>query len=102
MNRLIEVRPVARVLPSVLGVGVGDVLKFAASGGKVTAGTAVELLGVLTQSVLGTDGQVLTAQGPPNVVLFRAVTAGPATIDVVTGDPWRSPSTQRIDLTVEL
>ena len=100
MNRLIDVRPVERALPSLLEIGVGDVLRFSASGGRVTAGTAVELLGILTQSVLGTDGSVLTPQGAPNVVLFRACRPGHARIDVVTGDPWRSPSTHSIDLTV--
>jgi len=39
--------------------------------------------------------------GAPNAVLFLARRPGRATIDVVTGDPWRAPQTTTLDVTVE-
>lgn len=101
MSRLIEVQPVAPDLPADLTVGVGDVLRFAASGGRVRNGTAVEVLGIFIESVLGTDGRVLAPMGPPNAVLFRARQPGQSAIDVVTGDPWHSPATRSMTVIVE-
>lgn len=100
MSRLIEIPP-AQQLPQVLTVGTGDVLRFDASGGHLRAGDAVELLGSFVGALLGTDGTVLTPAGAPNVVLFRARAPGRAEIDVVTGDPWRSPVTRTLTVTVE-
>lgn len=97
MSRLIEVQPV----PADLTVGVGDVLRFAASGGRVRNGTAVEILGIFVEGVLGTDGRVLTPMGSPNAVLFHARQPGRATIDVITGDPWHSPATRNVTVIVE-
>lgn len=101
MSRLIEIQPGVAYLPADLTVGVGDVLRFAASGGRVRDGTAVEILGIFVESVLGTDGRVLAPMGPPNAVLFHARLPGRAAIDVVTGDPWRSPTTRSISIVVE-
>lgn len=101
VSRLIEVQPVAQDVPEDLTVGVGDVLRFAASGGRVRDGTAVEILGIFVESVLGTDGQVVAPMGPPNAVLFRARQPGRAAIDVVTGDPWHSPVTRSMTIVVE-
>jgi hypothetical protein len=101
VSRLIDIQPIAQDLPADLTVGVGDLLRFAASGGRVRDGTAVEILGIFTESVLGTDGRVIAPMGPPNAVLFYARLPGRATIDVVTGDPWRSPATRSISILVE-
>ena len=101
MSRLIEIQPVTQDLPADLTVAVGDVLRFAASGGHVHEGAAVEIVGIFVESVLGTDGRVLTPMGPPNAVLFHARMPGRAAIDVVTGDPWRSPVTRSMTVVVE-
>lgn len=99
--RLIDLTRLARVRPVPVVVTVGDVLSFAASGGMIAEGKAVEVLGILTESVLGVDGRIITPQGPPNVVLFRAREAGQATIDVILGDPWYSPTRLTVHVTVE-
>lgn len=101
MSRLIEIQPVAQDLPADLTVGVGDVLRFAASGGRVLEGAAVQILGIFVESVLGPDGRVVAPMGPPNAVLFHARLPGRAAIDVVTGDPWRSPATRSMTIVVE-
>ena len=101
MSRFIEVQPQLQELPMELVVGVGDVLKFSATGGRVRSDAAVELLGILTDSVLGTDGRALTPAGRPNCVLFRATAPGSATIDVSTADPWRSTATSSFLVRVE-
>lgn len=101
MSRLIEIQPVTQDLPACLTVRVGDVLQFAASGGYVRDGTAVEILGIFVESVLGTDGRVLAPMGPPNAVLFRARSPGQVVIDVVSGDPWSAPTTGSMTVVVE-
>ncbi len=101
MSRLIDVRPDEEGLPPELVVAVGDVVRFAASGGQVRSGTGVELLGVLSESVVGTDGSVLTPLGAPGAVLLRARSPGRAVVDVVSGDPFRSPVTRSVVIRVE-
>jgi hypothetical protein len=102
MSRLINIQPVPRELPASLTLSVGDVMLFAASGGHVLDGVAVELRGSFVESVLGTDGRVHTPMGPPNVVLFFAREPGQAVIDIVTGDPWHSPATRRMTVVVQV
>jgi hypothetical protein len=41
--------------------------------------------------VLSTDDTVLSPEGDPTMVVFWAVEPGSAAVEVVTGDPWRSP-----------
>jgi hypothetical protein len=82
-------------------LGVGDVVRFATTGGHVRSGTAVEILGILTDGVLGTDGSVLTPLGPPGTVLLRARSAGRAEVDIVSGDPFHSPATRTLVIRVE-
>jgi hypothetical protein len=101
MARLIEVQD-ARVCPSPLTVHLGDVLLFRAAGGRVrSGGDVVELLGSFLPAVLGDDGTILTPMGPPNTVLCRARQPGRAQIDVVTGDPFHTPQTTTLGITVE-
>jgi hypothetical protein len=99
MSRLIEIGP--DDVSGELVLGVGDVVRFAATGGHVRSGTAVEILGILTDSVMGTDGSVLTPLGPPGTVLLRARSPGRAEVDVVSGDPFHSPVTRRLVVRVE-
>jgi hypothetical protein len=101
MSTFIDVRCGPQDLPAGLVVGVGDVLRFAATGGHLRSGASVELIGILADGVVGTDGTVLSPMGTPNTVLFRAITPGHAVIDVVTGDPWQSPFTRVVEIRVE-
>jgi hypothetical protein len=101
MARLIEVQD-ARTCPSPLTVSLGDILLFRATGGRVRSGDdVVELVGTFLSAVLGDDGTILTPIGPPNTVLFRARRPGRARIDAVTGDPFHTPQTTTLDITVE-
>lgn len=101
MSRYIDVRPDEEGLPAELVIAVGDVVRFSATGGRIRSGTGVELLGVLSESVVGTDGSVLTPLGAPGTVLVRARSPGLAVVDVVTGDPFRSPVTRSVVVRVE-
>ena len=100
MGRLIEIEP-AQDLPPSLNICVGDLLKFWASGGRVESGAEVcEMLGPFLTSVVGTNDELLSPSGAPNVVLFLARRPGQATIDIVTGDPWHATQTTTLKLTV--
>jgi hypothetical protein len=101
MSRLIDIQPGQQDMPAELVVGVGDVLRFAATGGHLKTGTTLELVGILKDSVLGADGRILSPMGPPGTVLFRAIDQGQAVVDVVTGNPWQSPITWTLNIRVE-
>jgi hypothetical protein len=101
VGRYIDIRPDQEGLPAELALTVGDVVRVAATGGHVRSGSGVELLGILAESVVGTDGTVLTPLGPPGVVLFRALEPGHAVVDVVTGNPFGSPVTRSIAVRIE-
>ena len=100
MGRLIDLRHGVPGEPRSLTIAVGDVLRVAATGGRVREGSAIELLGIYTESTVGTDGSVLTPAGAPNVVLFLGIAPGESVIDVVTGDPWRSPTAHEVRVSV--
>lgn len=108
MSRLIEIQDLD-ALPPALKVQSGDVLWFAATGGRAgpsdgkmnESADVVSLLGIYMQCVIGTNGQVLSPLGSPNTVLFLARQSGRARIEVVTGDPWHEPRTISLDVIVE-
>ena len=101
MPRLIEV-PNVRECPSAQTVKVGDVLVFRAAGGHVRSGEAViELVGPFVPAVVGDQGSIVAPMGPPSTLLFRARQPGRAMIDVITGDPFHSPQTTVLTITVE-
>ena len=101
MKRLVEIQDVRLVGPSIT-LGVGDVLLFNGTGGHVQSGDHIlEYQGALLRAVLGDDGTILTPQGPPNVVLFRARAPGQARIDVIQGDPWHRSETTILHIKVE-
>ena|SRR5438874_5356864 len=100
MARLIEIQD-AQCCPSPLVIQAGDVLLLHAPGASVESGAGfIELIGPLLPAVLGDNGQIFVPEGGPNTVLFRAVKAGEAQIDVVQGDPWRS--SRAVSLTVRV
>jgi hypothetical protein len=101
MGRYIDIRPDDEELPSELVLAAGDVVRFSASGARISSGTAVELLGVLTEGVVGTDGSILAPLGAPSTVLLRARVAGHAVVEVVSGDPFGSTITRSIVVRVE-
>lgn len=109
MGRLIEVQDID-VLPPDVTLRVGDALCFAATGGRVhqseerqlnDAEEVVQLLGIFLQSVIGTNGQIISPMGSPNNVLFLARRPGSVRIDVVTGDPWRNPRAITLNIIVK-
>jgi hypothetical protein len=101
MGRMIEVQR-AQNLPTRLTIRVGDVLIFGATGGHVYSGAeVVEILGPFIRGVLGDNGRIVSPMGAPNRVLFLARHPGRARIGLVTGDPWRTPKTTALHITVE-
>jgi len=101
VGRYVDIRPDDEGLPAELVLAVGDVVRVAATGGGVRSGTGVELLGILTEGVVGIDGSVLTPLGPPGAVLFRAREPGRAIVELVSGDPFREPLTRTLAVRVE-
>jgi hypothetical protein len=91
VTRFIDVRLDDEELPAEVVLATGDVVRVSATGGRIISGMAVELLGTLSSSVVGTDGSVLTPLGAPDTVLFRAVAPGRAVVEVMTGDPFGPP-----------
>jgi hypothetical protein len=88
-------------LPPTLQVRVGDLLRFRASGGRVVRGEGcVRLLGSFTPAVLSTADTVLSPEGGPTMVVLWAVEPGSAAVEVVTGDPWRTVTTSRVEVLV--
>jgi hypothetical protein len=101
VGRYLDIRPDDEGLPAELVLAVGDVVRVAATGGGVRSGTGIELLGVLTEGVVGLDGSVLTPLGPPGAVLFRAREPGRAGGAGGSGDPVRDPLTPTHAVRVE-
>ncbi|RYE42327.1 MAG: hypothetical protein EOP24_33195 [Hyphomicrobiales bacterium] len=101
MSLFIEIQDSEGRLPHPLVVQVGDILRFSASGALLEDGSCIEILGPLVEAVVGTGGQILRPVGSPNVVLVHARSAGRATVGIVTGDPWASPTTTTVAIVVE-
>jgi hypothetical protein len=101
LARIIEIRNPKNCPPS-LDLKVGDLLVFSATGGHILSGSdAVLFLGPFLTGTLGKDGKIITPIGTPNTVVFLARGSGMATVDVVTGDPWRTFDTTTLALTIE-
>jgi protein involved in polysaccharide export with SLBB domain len=101
VGRFLDLRPDDEGLPAELVLSVGDVVRVTATGGSVRSGSGVELLGILTDAVVGLDGSVLSPAGPPGVVLLRAREPGRALVDLVSGDPFRQPLSRTLAVRVE-
>jgi hypothetical protein len=100
MGRLIEVQDVGGC-PSPLTIHPGDVLLFRAAGGRVHSGNdVVEELGAFLTAVIGDNGSVLTPEGPPNAVLFRAHRSGDARIEIISGAAFHAPQRRALDVRV--
>lgn len=77
-------------------------LVFSATGGHIRSGPdVVKLLGPFLIGVLGKNGEVVAPMGTPNTVVFLTRGPGRATIDVVTGDPWRNFDTTTVELLIK-
>jgi hypothetical protein len=101
MTRLVEIDDPAACGPA-LSVKVGDLLVFAASGGRAdTSSKAVLLLGMFVRSVVGTNGTVVAPIEPPNAIIFLAHSMGQATIDVISGEPFGTATTTTLTVIVE-
>ncbi|HEU0099762.1 MAG TPA: hypothetical protein VFQ67_13440 [Allosphingosinicella sp.] len=99
MSRLIDVGDDA---VADLVVRVGDVLSFAASGGKVERGaSSVEALGSFLPAVVATSGDVLSPETPATTTLFRALAPGRARLSLYSGRDWSVPETRSVEILVE-
>ena len=99
MARLIEVQ-LTPSCPTSLALAVGEVLQFAASGGRVRSGP-LEMMGPYRTAVVGENGEIFTPVGAPNVVFFLARYPGRGTIEVVTGDPWHNRKVTTFGINVQ-
>ena len=102
MAQLIEIDDV-NALPSPLTIRIGDVLLVRASGGNIVTGEAsIERLGpFITGLPLSDSNEILSPMGSPNTLMFVARSAGFATIEVATGDPYFNPQFTRVDVQVD-
>lgn len=100
MPRLIDVGP---DLPPTLTVKVGDIVRFSATGGRVTHGdAALESLGAFAPGVVGTHGGVLSPEGVPGMQAFRALRPGNAEIQVFRGGfGFTATSPHAVAITIE-
>ena len=101
MSRYVDARFRADGAPTELVLGIGDVVRFAATGCRIVAGAAVEVIGILTESVLGIDGSILSPAGTPGTVLLRAREAGASTVEVFTGDPFGAAVRHEVAILVQ-
>jgi len=101
MGRLIEVNEVSEI-PSVITIRRADVLLFRVSGGHVTAGTAlIQVIGPLITGVFGNNAQIFSPEGAPNAILFLALQAGKAHLEIVTGDPFYTAASRSVEVIIE-
>lgn len=99
MSRLIDIGADA---VADLIVRVGDVLSFAASGGKVELGaSSVEALGSFLPAVVAGHGDILSPETGPTTTLFRALAPGRARVTLFSGLNWADPETRSIEILVE-
>ena len=85
MPRFVDAAQDGECLTTRLSLGVGDVVRFSGSGAIVRDGTCLDVVAILTEAIIATDGTVLAPEGPPNVILVRATAPGSATLDLVVG-----------------
>ena len=100
MTRFVDIEAPA---PRRLRVRAGDVLRFAASGGRIEAGEGVvEPLGPFVPGVIGLDDELLSPQGGPAFYVLRAVGPGKARLTLFTSRGGFEPAERReIDIVVE-
>ena len=99
MGRLIEIDDIAGC-PSSLTLEPGDLLRFAATGGRVRGGAGVvEMLGPFVPAMLAGD-EILSPEGAPGTVMFLARQPGRARIEVISGDPFYATQTTPLEIIV--
>ena len=99
MPRLIEIRA-ADPLPAALSVRVGDILFVHAAGVRLNSGSVVSL-GEFTTAVIGTDGELHTPEGLPNIVVLQAQRPGQAKFQIVSGTVYSDPRNRSIRIIVQ-
>jgi|SRR4249919_2296171 hypothetical protein len=100
MGRLIDYQP-ALAPGSRLAINVGDVIVIKVSGVRVREGAdIVEVLGPLMSSVVGDTGEVFSPMGTPNAIVIVGRAAGHATLELMLGEPWRTPKRSTLDLEI--
>lgn len=98
MSRLIDI---GTEPASELTVRVGDVLSFAASGGRVEEGDlAIEALGAFQPAVVATNGEVMSPQTPATTMLFRATATGRARLSLFSSLDWAAPTARSVEIVV--
>jgi hypothetical protein len=99
MARLIEIDDVAGC-PSPLTVEPGDLLRLAATGGRIRGGAGVvEMLGPFVAAMLADDA-ILSPEGAPGTVMVLARRPGRARIEVISGDPFYATQTTTLEIIV--
>ena len=87
MSRLLEINPEG-CLPDRIRLRVGDVLKLNAFAGRLKCeANAAEILGPFVEGLI-TEAGILTPEGPPNILLVRAIQLGQTQIEIMVGHPW--------------
>jgi hypothetical protein len=101
MTRLIEIDDIGGCPPS-LTLAPGDLLRFAATGGRMRSGAGVvEMLGPFVPGMLtDADGEILSPEGPPGTVMFLARRPGRARVEVISGDPFYATQTTTLEIIV--
>jgi hypothetical protein len=100
MARLIEITR-ARETPAHLSIRSGDVIMFKAVGAVVCTGAdIIEALGPFRPAVIAPDGSLISPEGPPNTVIVLARGPGSATLEVISGEPWRNTERTVLEITV--
>jgi hypothetical protein len=92
MPRLVDLR--SGPLGNRLVLEPGDIVLLAATGVRITSGSAVELLGLHQTATLLRDGRVLAPEGVPDVVVLSALMPGSSSVQLVTGAPFNPISTE--------
>src|SRR5438445_13863619 len=101
MRCLIEV-DTTESFPETLQLSVGDCLSINASGASVEQGSEnLELFGPLVETVLGSNGEMLTPCGLPNRILFLAREQGRAKAIVTKAAGFQSATVTHITVLIE-
>jgi hypothetical protein len=87
MRRLLEIAS-PNECPQHLRLTVGDVLLCRSMGGRVQNGAGVlDVIGSLRSAVVGTQGELMVPEAPPDIFMCRAAGVGECQLQLVFGVP---------------